>query len=385
MIYLDHSATTPVDPEVAAYIKETMEDCFGNPSSLYDLGIRAEKILRAARRSVSRSLGVSEDEIYFTSCGSEGNNTVLRGIAESRRKRGRHLICSAVEHPSVLRVMDYLEREHGFEVSKICIDAKGRFDLEALKAAVRPDTQLCAVMMVNNEIGSVFPLKDIASVVHEISPDCVFHVDGVQGYGRIPIDLRKTGVDTFTLSGHKFGAPKGVGALYIRKGLNVFPLLYGGGQERGMRAGTENVPYIAGLGLAAKRCLDDREEKNAYLRELKKALIENLEKENVAYFINGDPDQCAPHILNLRFPGSKSEVLLHYLEGKGIYVSQGSACHNNGKKASETLSALGLDRDERDASIRFSFGEEIKAEDMAVVAKAVSDGVQMIKMMRGRK
>ena len=378
MIYLDHSATTPVDPEVAAYIKKTMEECFGNPSSLYDLGIRAEKILRSARRSIGDTLGVSEKEIYFTSCGSEGNNTVLRGIAEARRKRGRHLICSAVEHPSVLRVMDYLEREHGFEVTRVGIDRQGHFDLETLKASLRPDTQICAVMMVNNEIGSIFPLKEIAAVVHEINPDCVFHVDGVQGYGRIPIDLKKTGIDTFVLSGHKFGAPKGIGALYIRKGLRVLPLLYGGGQEQGLRAGTENVPYIAGLDLAAKRCNADRKRKNDLLKEIKNTLIENLKKENVAYIINGDLTCCAPHILNLRFPGIKSEVLLHYLEGKGIYVSQGSACHNNGKKASETLSALGLNPDERDASIRFSFGKETKVEDMAVVAKAVSEGVQMI-------
>ena len=199
------------------------------------------------------------------------------------------------------------------------------------------------------------------------------------------MDLKETGVDTFVLSGHKFGAPKGIGALYVRKGLRVPPLLYGGGQERGLRAGTENVPYIAGLGMAAKKSFEDREKKNRVLEEIKAALMENLEKEKVTFLINGDLEHCAPHILNLRFPGIKGEVLLHYLEGQGIYVSQGSACHNNGKKSSETLTALGLDGDERDASIRFSFGEEIKAEEMANVAKAVSDGIQMIKKMRGKK
>lgn len=385
MIYLDYSATTPVKAEVRAFIHDTLEQHFGNPSSLYDLGIASEKIIRDSRRRLAKSLRVKENEIYFTSCGSESNNTVLRGVAEAYRKRGNHLICSAVEHPSVLRTMEYLEREHGFELTKIGIDKKGRFDLEGLKKAVRKDTVLCSVMMVNNEIGAIFPLKEIGEILHETNPDCVFHVDGVQGYGRIPIDLRKTGVDAFSLSGHKLGAPKGIGVLYLREGLRVLPLIYGGGQEKGLRAGTENVAYIGALGLAAELSLTDRKTKNDSLRKIKNRLLAELQQQGVAFAVNGDLENSAAHIVNLRFDGVKSEVLLHYLEGRKIYVSQGSACHNNTKSSSETLMAMGLSAEERDGSLRFSFGDDTAEEDMKAVALAVKNGVDMIRTMRGKK
>ena len=385
MIYLDHSATTPVKPEVLAFINDTLAQHFGNPSSLYDLGIASEKILKESRHIVAKSLKVQEKEIYFTSCGSESNNTVLRGVAEGYRKRGNHLICTAVEHPSILRTMEYLEKEQGYRLTKLGVDKNGNLDLEQLNKAVTKETVLCAVMMVNNEVGTVFPLKEIADIVHHANPDCVFHVDGVQGYGRIPIDLPKTGVDTFSLSGHKLGAPKGIGALYIREGLRVLPLIYGGGQERGLRAGTENTAYIGGLGLAAKLCLKDRSVKNQHMAEVKQALLTALEEEGVDYIQNGDPENAAAHILNLQFPGIKSEVLLHFLEGQQIYVSQGSACHNNTKSGSETLMAMGLGPEERDGSLRFSFGDDTAADDMKIVAAAVKQGVDMIKTMRGKK
>ena len=385
MIYLDHSATTPVRPEVLAFIHDTMEQHFGNPSSLYDLGIATEKIIKESRRTLAKSLRVKEDEFYFTSCGSESNNTVLRGVAEAYRKRGNHLICSAVEHPSVLRTMEYLEKEQGFELTKIGLDRKGNFDLEGLKKAMRKDTILCSVMMVNNEVGALFPLKEIAEIVHSVNPDCVFHVDGVQGYGRIPIDLKKTGIDAFSLSGHKLGAPKGIGGLYVRDGLRVFPLIYGGGQEKGLRAGTENFAYIGALALAAKLSLENREAKNEHLAKVKQTLIEELKAQNIAFEVNGDAEKGAAHIVNFRFDGVKSEVLLHFLEGQKIYVSQGSACHNNTKSSSETLEAMGLSAEERDGSLRFSFGDETKIEDMKTVALAVKNGVDMIRTMRGKR
>lgn len=385
MIYLDYSATTPVNREVQAFISDTLLNQFGNPSSLYDLGIASEKIIKESRRIMAKSLHVKEDEFYFTSCGSESNNTVLRGVAEAYRKRGNHLICTAVEHPSVLRTMEYLEREQGFRLTKIGVDRDGNLDLEHLKKAMTGETILCSVMMVNNEVGSVFPLKEIADIVHGVNPDCVFHVDGVQGYGRIPIDLKKTGVDAFSLSGHKLGAPKGIGGLYIRDGLRVLPLIYGGGQERGLRAGTENFAYIGALGLAAKISLKEREGKNEKLALVKKTLIEALRAENIDFIVNGDSERGAAHIVNLRFNGIKSEVLLHYLEGQKIYVSQGSACHNNTKSGSETLTAMGLSAEERDGSLRFSFGDATTVEDMKTVAAAVKGGVDMIRAMRGRK
>lgn len=385
MIYLDHSATTPVRPEVLAFINDTLASHYGNPSSLYDLGIASEKVIKESRRAIAKTLRVKEDEIFFTSCGSESNNTVLRGVAEAYRKRGDRIICSAVEHPSVLRTMEYLGEEQGFQLTKIGVDRQGHFDLEGLKKAMTEDTVLVSVMMVNNEVGSVFPLKEIADIVHGINPDCVFHVDGVQGYGRIPIDLKKTGVDAFSLSGHKLGAPKGVGAFYLRSGLRLKPLIYGGGQEKGLRSGTENTAYIGALGLAAKLCLENREEKNLRLREVKETLIAELKDAGIAFEVNGDLENAAAHIVNLRFDGVKSEVLLHYLEGQKIYVSQGSACHNNTKSGSETLMAMGLNTDERDGSLRFSFGDSTQKEDMKTVALAVKSGVDMIRTMRGKR
>lgn len=384
MIYLDYSATTPLKPEVLTYIEKTLQEGFGNPSALYDLGIASEKIIKKSRNIIAKSLHAKEDEIVFTSCGSESNNFALRGVAEAYQKRGKHLICTAVEHPSVMKTMEYLAG-CGFELTKIGVDEKGDLDLAGLKKALRKDTILCAVMMVNNETGTVFPLKAIAQAIREKSPDCIFHVDGVQGYGRIPVDVKQMDIDTFSLSGHKLGAPKGVGALYIRTGLRVLPLIYGGGQERGLRAGTENFAYIGALGLAAKLSLVDRDAKNRHLQEVKQALLDALTQQGVDFVINGDLTKSVPHILNLRFSGIKSEVLLHYLEGRKIYVSQGSACHNNTKSGSETLTAMGLGVDDRDASLRFSFGDDSKAEEMTAVAAAVKSGVSMIRTMRGKK
>jgi cysteine desulfurase len=384
MIYLDYSATTPLKPEVLTYIEKTLREGFGNPSALYDLGIASERIIKESRKVIAKSLHGAEEEIVFTSGGSESNNFALRGMAEAYKNRGNHLICSAVEHPSVLKTMEYLE-SCGFELTRIGVDSKGNLDLGALKKALCKDTILCTVMMVNNETGTLFPLGEIAEMIRAKSPACLFHVDGVQGYGRIPVDPKKLGIDTFSLSGHKFGAPKGVGALYIRKGVRVLPLIYGGGQERGLRSGTENFAYIGALGLATKLSLQDREAKNQHLREVKQALLSALLGAGVDFKINGDPENSVPHILNLSFPGIKSEVLLHYLEGYGIYVSQGSACHSHTKGGSETLTAMGYKAEERDAALRFSFGDETNYKDMTAVAAAVKSGCAMIRRMRGKE
>ncbi len=384
MIYLDYAATTPLKPEVLHYIEKTLREGFGNPSALYDLGIASEKIIEESRKTVAKSLHAAKEEIVFTSGGSESNNFALRGIAEAYKNRGNHLICSAVEHPSVLKTMEYLER-YGFELTRIGVDPKGNLDLGAFKKALRKDTILCTVMMVNNETGTLFPLGEIAELIRAKSPACLFHVDGVQGYGRIPVEPKKLNIDTFSFSGHKFGAPKGVGALYIREGIRVLPLIYGGGQERGLRAGTENFAYIGALGLAVKLSLQEREAKNRHLYEVRQALLDALLEAGVDFKINGDPEKSVPHILNLSFPGIKSEVLLHYLEGQSIYVSQGSACHSHTKGGSETLMAMGFSAEERDAALRFSFGDETSCEDMAVVAAAVKSGCTMIRRMRGKK
>ncbi|MDO4542559.1 MAG: cysteine desulfurase family protein [Bacillota bacterium] len=385
MIYLDNSATTPVRPEVREYIYKLMGEDFGNPSALYDLGIRSEKVLTKSRKTLAKILGCRDDEIYFTASGSEANNLAIKGITAAYAKRGRHIITTAVEHPSVLRAVEFLSK-NGWEVTYLPVDTEGNISLELLARALRKDTVLVAMMMVNNEVGTIFPIVSAAKLVKEKVPDCHFHVDGVQAFGRLPIDLSELKADTLSLSGHKIGAPKGIGAIYVKKGLRLEPLIHGGGQENGMRAGTENFYYVGALALAGEISVKDRERKNQYLKTVKLALLEALKDEGVEYRINGDSGEgSVPYILNLEFPGVTGEVLLHYLEEQGIYVSQGSACHSRTKGSSETLMAMGRNDEERNSALRFSFNDETKAEDMTVVAKAVKAGADMIREMRGGK
>lgn len=382
VIYLDNSATTPILSEVREYIYKTMGETFGNPSSLYDLGIAAEKILTESRKTIGKTLNAKENEIYFTSCGSEGNNTAIKGIAKTYHKRGNHLITTAVEHPSVLRCYEDLEKE-GFRITIIPVDSKGNPDMNQLEKSLTEDTILLSMMMVNNEVGTVFPLKETANLIGAKAPNCHFHVDGVQGYGRIPLDVKETGIDIFTLSGHKIGAPKGVGAIYIKNGIRLHPLIHGGGQEKGLRGGTENTYYIGALALAAKIATKNRSEKNQHLMTLKETFLHCLEAENIPYEVNGNVDEnTVPYIANLMFPQVKAEVLLHYLEGEGIYVSQGSACHSKTKGTSETLVAIGKNDEERDSSLRFSFSDQTKMEDMPTVAAVLKQGTDMIREMR---
>lgn len=385
MIYLDNSATTPVREEVREYIYQLMQNEFGNASALYDLGINSEKILKAARNTLAKALNVKGEEIYFTASGSEANNMAIKGIAETYIKRGRHIITTAVEHPSVLRAVEYLA-ERGWNVTYLAVDSQGNIALEDLEKSLGRDTVLVTMMMVNNEVGTTFPIGSAAKMIRRLAPDCHFHVDGVQAFGRLPIDLQKLDVDTFALSGHKIGAPKGVGALYVRKGLRLQPLIHGGGQEMGLRGGTENIYYIAGLGLAAKLSLEDRERKNQHLAEVRTGFFNALNTAGVEYKINGGNDEKAvPYIVNLEFPGVTAEVLLHFLEGQKIYVSQGSACHSRTKGSSETLTAMGRTDEERNSALRFSFSDDTRCEDMPAVAKAIKEGAEMIKDMRGGK
>lgn len=379
MIYLDNSATTPVRPEVVAYLSDNLMTNFGNASALYDLGIRAEKTLAESRHSIARSLGAQKGEILFTSGGSESNNLALRGVAETYARRGKHIVISAVEHPSVrLAAEDLASR--GFELTALPVDGAGRIALATLEHALRSDTILVSVMMVNNEVGTVMPIAEIAAAVRRKSPDAFFHVDGVQAYGRLAVDVKKLDIDLFSLSGHKIGGPKGIGALYVRDGIRLHPLIFGGGQEKGIRGGTENICSIGALALAAKLSLADRPKKDEQLINLKQTLLYAMEAEQIDLAVNGG--EAVPYILNLTFPNVTGEVLLHFLEGEGIYVSQGSACHAKSKKPSETLAALGLDKEAQLSSIRFSFGEELTKEDMYTVAAAVKRGVEMIAPLR---
>ncbi len=377
MIYLDNSATTPVRPEVRDYISELMAREFGNPSALYDLGLKSNRILKNARMTIGRALGAAEEEIYFTASGSEANNLAIKGLAETYIKRGRHIVTTAVEHPSVLRTMEYLAAK-GWEITYLPVDSQGNVNLADLAQSLRRDTVLVAMMMVNNEVGTIFPIAEAGKIIKQQAPDCHFHVDGVQAFGRLAVNVKNQAIDTFALSGHKIGAPKGVGALYVKKGLRLTPLIHGGGQERGLRAGTENVYYIGGLALATKLSLTDRAAKNEKTRQLKEALLSGLTESGVEYKVNGEVDKTAPYILNLEFPHVASEPLLHFLEGRGIYVSQGSACHAKTKGSSETLKAMGRDDRERGNALRFSFGDDTSLEDLPQVVAGIKEGVAII-------
>jgi len=379
-IYLDNSATTAVLPEVAEIVQRTMLTDYGNPSALHTKGVEAEKYIREARAAIAGTMRVRENEIFFTSGGSESNNWAITGYA-TRGRRGSRLITTAMEHPAVSEVMKALEKE-GFEVVRIGTDSCGRLDMEALTEALTEDVCLVSTMYVNNEIGAVTPVAEIGKLVHERCPNAAFHVDAIQAYGKYRIFPRQMGIDMLSVSGHKIHGPKGTGFLYVRSGLLIKPLIYGGGQQNGMRSGTENVPGVAGLGVAAKAAYTDFDAKIEHLYSLRERLISGLSAmEGVV--IHGMPGrEGAPHIVNAAFPGVGSEVLQHTLEDRGIYISAGSACSSHKRSASPTLTAIAAPREELTSSVRFSFCEFNTAEEVDETLKALSEVLPMLRRYR---
>lgn len=369
-VYLDHAATTPVHPEAAELACKVMTERYGNPSSLHRKGLEAEGIVKESRRTLAEALEAEPGEIVFTSGGTEGNNLALKGAARARSGRGRHIVTSAIEHPSVLRALADLEEE-GFSVTRVAVDKEGIVDPERVAEAVTEKTILVSVMQVNNEVGSIQPIAEIAAQVKRIRPDLLVHVDGVQGFGKIRLSPGQAGVDLYTLSGHKFGAPKGVGALYVRKGVQLRPLFGGGEQERGLRSGTENVPGIAALALAARLALSGREEAHRRMQELRSLLIDELLAIEGAE-VNGPraPERAAPHIVSFSFRGVRGEVLVHALEARGVYVSTGSACSSRRATKSHVLTALDLDDEAVEGSIRVSLSPASRREDVVRAASA---------------
>lgn len=337
MIYLDNAATTRVAKSAIEAINKACDESFGNPSSLHNLGITAEGIVRETRDKLAKKLSATREEIFFTSGGSEGNNTALFGAARAKMRRGKHIITTAVEHASVLEACKALERE-GFTVTYLAPD---EINPTGVTSAIREDTILVSVMAVNNEVGEVFPIFDIARAVKAKNKDIIFHTDAVQAFGKIPLSLREGNIDLMSISGHKIHAPKGIGVLYIRRGVRILPLIYGGGQEKGLRAGTENVPGIAALGAV----LDFEIMESTLINKLKDGLseIQNLH-------ILHEPK--APHVLSISIPKYPSEVLMRILEERGIYVSSGSACSKG--KRSYVLSAYGVSPKLIDSAIRVS-------------------------------
>ena len=371
-IYFDNSATTPVFPCVREVMMRTMEDDFGNPSSMHRKGMDAENYIRTAKTQIAKTLKVDEKAILFTSGGTESNNTAILGTVSANPRLGKHLITSAIEHPSVANTMHWLEGQ-GYRVTYLPVDHEGRISLEDLAAAIDDETILVSIMMVNNEIGTREPIEEISRVIKEKNPNTIFHVDAVQAYGKYVIRPKKWGIDLMSVSGHKIHGPKGIGFLYIRDKVKINPIIFGGEQQKGLRSGTENVPGIAGLGAAAEEIYREHESRTAYLYGCKGRMTEGLlQLEGVT--VNGPAvDDGAPHVVSASFAGVRSEVLLHALEDKRIYVSAGSACASNHPGLSSTLVAIGLDPKLLDCTLRFSFSIFTTEEEVDETLKALKE------------
>lgn len=379
--YLDNSATTKVFDEVKDIMVETMLKDYGNPSSMHLRGVEAEKYVKEARENIAKTLKVDEKEIVFTSGGTESNNMAIIGTALANRRAGNHIITTAVEHASVHNTMEFLA-EQGFRITYLNVNESGVINIKDLEDAICDDTILISVMYVNNEIGSVMPISEIAEVIKAKKPDVVFHVDAIQAYGKYHIYPRRIGIDLLSVSGHKIHGPKGSGFLYIRDKLKIKPIIYGGGQQKGMRSGTENVPGIAGIGVAAKKIYENFDENIDRLYELKDYLIDELSKiENVRIHSKKGRD-FAPQIVNASFVGVRSEVLLHSLEDRKIYVSAGSACSTNKHTVSATLKGIGLDFDEIESAIRFSFCIFTTKEEIDYTVSVINELLPRLRLFR---
>lgn len=380
-VYLDNSATTKPYDEVIAKMIQYMDTDYGNPSSLHRMGIAAEKAVKEARKSVAASLGAREEEIYFTSGGTEADNTAIFGAVQARKRRGNKIITSRIEHPAVLETCRKLG-ESGFKVEYIPVDQDGVIDMQALESALDDQTILITVMQVNNEVGSIQPISEIAELKNRIGgkqgTEILLHTDAVQSYGKLPALV--SGIDLLSVSGHKIHGPKGVGALYIRKGLNIQPYIFGGGQESGLRSGTENVPAIAGFGVAADLSCRDMAKRIESVKTVKNYLSDGIRSEISDIRING-PAEGSPAILNVSFLGVRGEVLLHTLEQSEIYVSTGSACSSNKKGQSHVLKVMGLSDKEIEGAIRFSFCGFNTVEEMDYVLDQLKKAVQKIRKL----
>jgi len=352
--YLDNSATTRCLESVTGIMVKVMQEDYGNPSSLHTRGVEAEKYVREAKEFFARNLKVNEKEIYFTSGGTESNNLALIGTAMANQRAGKHLITSAVEHASVSNTMKYLE-EQGFRVTYLPVDKDGIVSLDAFREALCEETILVSVMYVNNEMGAVQPIEEIARIIKEKNPKTIFHVDAIQAYGKYHIYPKKQGIDLLSVSGHKIHGPKGSGILYVNEKVKIRPILFGGEQQKGLRSGTENVPGIAGIAEAARCCYENLDEKVERLYELKDRFVEGVLK-LPGTVVNGRTGRdSAPHIVSVSFRDVRSEVLLHALEEKGVYVSAGSACSSNKPAVSRTLKSIGVEKELLGSTLRFSF------------------------------
>ena len=378
LIYLDNAATTKTAPEVVQAMLPWFTENYGNPSSIYSLGTESKKAVSEAKDIIAGSLGAASNEIYFTAGGSEADNWALKAAAEAYASKGKHIITSKIEHHAILHTCEYLEKK-GCEITYVNVDENGIVKLVELEKAIRPDTILISIMFANNEIGTVQPIKEIGEIASR--HNVLFHTDAVQAYGQLPINVDECHIDMLSASGHKLNGPKGIGFLYIRKGIKIRSFIHGGQQERGRRAGTENVPGIVGMGAAAKRAFSILEEKRAKETELRDYLIEQIEKEIPYCRLNGDRNRRLPNNVNFSFRFVEGESLLIMLDMKGICASSGSACTSGSLDPSHVLLAIGLPHEIAHGSLRLTLNEENTKEEMDTTVAAIKEIVTKLRNM----
>lgn len=380
--YLDNSATTRCSDRACQLMVDLLTKDYGNPSSLHMKGIEAERFVETAKKKIAKTLRVSEKEIIFTSGGTESNNLAIIGAAMANRRAGNHIITTSIEHASVENPMEFL-KEQGFEITYLSVDENGIISLEELEEAVTEQTILVSMMQVNNEIGAIEPVAEAAELIKKKNPDTLIHVDAIQSYGKMYIYPKKLGIDMLSVSGHKIHGPKGSGFLWVKEKTKLKPLILGGGQQKGMRSGTENVPAIAGLGEAAEEIYENLDEKRAHLYGLKQRFIDGIEKLDGTHVNGKTGEDSAPHIVSVSFEGIRSEVLLHSLEDRGIYVSSGSACSSNNhagkQKGSKTLRNIHLKENLLDSTLRFSFSVHTTEEEIDYALEVLGELLPVLK------
>ena len=377
-VYLDNSATTRCFDEVAELMTKIMCEDYGNPSSLHRKGVQAEQYIRYAKETIAKNLKVNEKEIFFTSGGTESDNLALRGCAYANCRAGRHLITTQIEHPAILQTMKQLEEE-GFRVTYLPVDEKGCIRPEDLQRAITGETILVSIMHTNNEVGSLQPIEEAGALIKRMNPRILFHVDAVQGYGKFRILPKKMHIDLLSVSGHKIHGPKGIGFLYVDEKVKIKPILFGGGQQNGLRSGTENVPAIAGLAKAIEIVYSKLDREVEELYQIKEAFVEGV-KQIPDVFVNGHSGRDgAPHVVSVSFQGVRSEVLLHALEDKGVYVSAGSACSAHKPQPSATLQAMGIDKELLGSTIRFSFSVLTTMDEISYTLQCLYDIIPVLR------
>lgn len=379
MIYLDHAATTYIKKEVLEEMLPYLDKKYGNPSSIYSIGKENKLAIDVSREKIAKELNANVNEIFFTSCGSEADNWALKGIAFANREKGNHIITSCIEHPAILNTCKYLEKQ-GFAVTYLKVDSDGLINLAELENAINNRTILISIMFANNEIGTIQPIKEIANIAQKYN--VYFHTDAVQAVGNVRIDVKELKIDMLSLSGHKFYGPKGIGVLYIKEGTDIDNFIHGGGQEKGKRAGTENVPNVVGIGKAMELAYDNFDEKNTRLIKLRERLIDGV-MERIPYVkLNGHRVKRLPGNVNFSFDGVEGEAVLLMLNMKGIYVSTGSACSSGSSKPSHVLSAIGLNNDMCKGSIRLTIGDENTEEDIYYTIDCLENVVERLREIK---